>query len=61
MREKGVEIKRMSKNQKISQMQLLTDLSKTTKAGSGSWLNSIFILFKVFPKVIMEKYKEICI
>lgn len=40
-------------------MQLFTDLSKNTKAGSGSWLNSIFVLFKVFPRVIIEKYEEI--
>ena len=48
-----------SKNQKMSQMQLFTDLSKNSDADSGSWLNSIFVLFKVFPRVIMEKYKEI--
>lgn len=51
--------KKVSKNPKMNQMQLVTDLSKTTKAGSGSWLNSIFVLFEVFPKVIMGKYKEI--
>lgn len=49
----------MSEKQKMNQMQLVTDISKTTEAGSGSWLNSIFVLFEVFPKVIMEKYKEI--
>lgn len=60
MREKGVERKRVSKKPpKMSQMQLFTDLSKTAKAGSGSGLNSIFVLFKVFPRVIMENYKEI--
>lgn len=51
--------KKVSKTQKMNQMQLVTDLSKNTKAVSGSWLNSIFVLFKVFPRVIMEKYKEI--
>lgn len=59
--EKAVERKGASKkkHQKRSQMQLFTDLSKNTKAGSGSWLNSIFVLFKVFPRVIIEKYEEI--
>lgn len=53
------EKKGVKKNPKMSQMQFFTDLSKPTKAGSGSGLNSIFVLFKVFPRVIMENYKEI--
>lgn len=59
MVEKGEERKKVSKNQKMNQRKLVTNLSKTTKAGSGSSLNSIFVLFKVFPRVIMENYKEI--
>lgn len=51
--------KKVSKTQEMNQVQFATDLSKTIKAGSGSWLNSIFVLFEVFPRVIMEKYKEI--
>lgn len=57
MGEKRLERKKALKKKK-SQMQLCTDLSKNTKADSGSGLNSIFVLFKVFPRVIMEKYKE---
>lgn len=39
-------------------MQLITDKYKTTEAGSGNQLNSIFVQFEVFHGVSMEKYKE---
>jgi len=45
MGEKLEEKKRASEKQNMRQMQLFTDLSKTAKAGSSSWLNSVFLLF----------------